>query len=308
MSKRRLVYILSPSYSGSTLLTMLMARHPGIATIGELKATSMGDIQEYRCSCGELITECSFWDRLKNEMSERGSEFDLENFGTHFDSNNSIASKILKAQVRSGFFETIRKVCIESIPSVRSEYSRILEKNRLMIEAICQLQSKDVFLDGSKDPNRLLYLKRADDWDIRIIKMYRDGRAQSNSNRQKEISGMNYEQSVREWKWTIDQMEKTCGYFPENTIFELTYEHLCNDPNGSMEKIWNFLNLDKLDCDWSELEIKSFEHHILGNSMRTKDKIFISLDQGWKKKVTQSELVDFEKIAGTLNRRLGYTE
>ena len=39
-----LVYILSPSYSGSTLLTFLLNTHPEIATIGELKAQALGNL------------------------------------------------------------------------------------------------------------------------------------------------------------------------------------------------------------------------------------------------------------------------
>ena len=50
-----LIYIMSPSFSGSTLLTFLMGAHPSVATVGELKATSLGDIDEYDCSCGSRI-------------------------------------------------------------------------------------------------------------------------------------------------------------------------------------------------------------------------------------------------------------
>ena len=48
MSERpRLLYILAPSYSGSTLLTYLLSQHDAIATVGELKATSRGDLDTY---------------------------------------------------------------------------------------------------------------------------------------------------------------------------------------------------------------------------------------------------------------------
>ena len=38
-----LVYILAASHSGSTLLAMLLSTHPEICTVGELKATNLGD-------------------------------------------------------------------------------------------------------------------------------------------------------------------------------------------------------------------------------------------------------------------------
>ena len=59
-----LVYILAPSYTGSTLLTFLLAQHKSIATIGELKATAREDLETYRCSCGSLMRKCHFWKTL----------------------------------------------------------------------------------------------------------------------------------------------------------------------------------------------------------------------------------------------------
>src|ERR1041384_2871141 len=57
----RLAYILSASHSGSTLLAMLLGAHPDACTVGELKLTSMGDVNQYRCSCGDRLMTCSFW-------------------------------------------------------------------------------------------------------------------------------------------------------------------------------------------------------------------------------------------------------
>ena len=66
------LYILGPSYSGSTLLTLLLAQHPQIATIGELKAATVGRIPDYRCSCGQLLRECALWRDVQARMQRRG--------------------------------------------------------------------------------------------------------------------------------------------------------------------------------------------------------------------------------------------
>jgi hypothetical protein len=306
MNKRRLTYILSPSYSGSTLLTMLMARHPRIATIGELKATSMGDLEHYTCSCGSPIIQCGFWTTLIERLRTQGVVLDLHDFGTHFTSKQRFADRVLRAQVRMPLFESVRRLVLSALPNTEKEFDRIMKKNRLMIEAICDLQGKDIFLDGSKDPHRLLYFINSGLWDIQVIKMYRDGRAQSNSNRQKEINGMNYAESALEWKRTINQMDAVCRYLPDENIFELKYENLCAEPNEIMAELWRFLDVAPETCDWREVNIKEFEHHILGNNMRTKEKIHIRLDSGWKERVTAAELEDFRRIAGSTNQSLGY--
>ncbi len=61
-TKIRLIYILAASHSGSTLLSLLLGSHPEITTIGELKATSLGDPDQYRCShCLLLVLATVAW-------------------------------------------------------------------------------------------------------------------------------------------------------------------------------------------------------------------------------------------------------
>ena len=68
-----LVYIASPSYSGSTLLTFLLNAHRDVATMGELKWGPI-DLETYCCSCGELLTACPFWqDVARRVEAEAGA-------------------------------------------------------------------------------------------------------------------------------------------------------------------------------------------------------------------------------------------
>src|SRR5467141_2186105 len=80
----RLTYILAASHSGSTLLTMLLGAHPEAFTVGELKATNLGDPKRYRCSCGQLIKNCAFWARVSSAMESKGFPFDITSAGTNF--------------------------------------------------------------------------------------------------------------------------------------------------------------------------------------------------------------------------------
>ncbi|MFT4713614.1 MAG: hypothetical protein ACI8W1_002103, partial [Candidatus Azotimanducaceae bacterium] len=65
-----------------------------------------------------------------------------------------------------------------------------------------------------------------------------------------------------------------------------------------------FLDIEQLDVDWTNVDLKKTEHHILGNNMRTKTNIKISLDLNWKKEISAEELSTFESLAGDLNRRV----
>jgi hypothetical protein len=306
-ARRKLVYILSPSFSGSTLLTMLLAQHPGIATIGELKATAMGPTDEYVCSCEQAIRCCPFWKTLKERCADAGVAFDVSDFGTHFGSSGRLRDRVLGAQVRGRLFEGIRKALLDS-PVLAATYRNIIQRNARLVELICELQGAGLFLDGSKDPQRLMYFQRSGHWDLRVLRLHRDGRAQSNSRRLKTRKPVNFQGAVAEWRGTILQMDRVCQSFGADQIHTLQYEQLCGDPQKVMGDIWRFLDVEPVEQDWSKVDLRKKEHHILGNSMRTKDKIQISMDTKWRERVNKEELELFEREAGELNRSLGYTK
>lgn len=305
--RRRLVYILSPSFSGSTLLTLMLAQHPRIATIGELKATAMGATDSYACSCGSPIGDCAFWNGLRERCRTEGIPFAVEDFGTHFAASNRWVDRILGAQIRGGGFELLRRVLL-ALPPGASTYRSVLERNTRLIDLICELQGSDLFVDGSKDPQRLLYFQRSGNWDVRVIRMFRDGRAQSHSRRQKPRNPVNFEGAAREWKKTIGQMERVCEAMGAGRVHTLHYEALCADPNHELAEIWRFLDVEPVDQDWGNLDLKGTPHHILGNKMRTQSRIRLSLSTEWQEQMSAEEKEVFESIAGSTNRALGYGE
>ncbi len=79
-AKLRVAYVLACSHSGSTLLAMLLGAHPDACTIGELKLSSLGDIDCYRCSCGELIVQCAFWSESTSPNAAKEVRFQPPQF------------------------------------------------------------------------------------------------------------------------------------------------------------------------------------------------------------------------------------
>ncbi len=298
---RELLYILSPSYSGSTLLTLLLAQHPDVTTIGELKGTAMGPLEDYTCSCGEKIQACDFW----QQMVAKVPEFRLEQFGTHFRSENAFHDRVLRAQVRGPLFESLRRLAL-LWPSLAKRYRKVQERNRQFIEVACEAQAGRWFLDGSKDPHRLAYLKDSNNYRIKVIEMYRDGRAQSHSQRKKNYHGGSFARACEEWKSTIAQMQRVLRRFNKNDILRVKYEDLCSDPNQVMANIQNFLGVPIVEQNWSSVNLRQVPHHIIGNNMRTKDDISIRLDNAWLDDLTQEDKKTFETIAGSTNHQLGY--
>ncbi len=299
---RDLVYILAPSYTGSTLLTFLLSRHKEIATIGELKATARANLDEYLCSCGVLQRDCEFWKSVTDRMQRAGHSFALDDFGTHFRADSSFCNRLLRAGVRPVYFEVIRDTLLQVIPNCRRRFHDVLERNRQFIDIVCDLQQGSVFLDGSKDAIRLRFLNSAGHWNPKAIYLVRDGRGACNSYMRHYSVPM--ETAAREWCRVHRECDRVVRELGTEKVITIHYEDLCRNTKETLEKIFNFL---ELDCDLSNLEFRSSEHHILGNEMRLKSTEEIKLDEKWKNYLTDEDLAVFEGIAGRTQRLYGYS-
>jgi len=297
-----LAYILSPSFSGSTLLSFLLAGHPKIATMGELKATAWGDIDEYYCSCGELIQNCDFWKNVIKELSGQGIHFDLADFGTHFrDKSNLLVDLVLRARVHGPAFETFRRAALTVVPGARKTFSRILDRNQVLIETISRLQGGSIFLDSSKDAVRLQHLMQAGFNRVRVIYLIRDGRGFVCSYMKHHNVSM--DKAALEWKKTYRECQHVLRRLEPEDRLTVQYESLCRDPKNTMEKIFKFLGIEPVDIGSSFLATKQ---HILGNAMRLEADQRIKLDEKWRTALSSEDLKMFEHVAGDLNRKLGY--
>lgn len=308
-----LLYLASSSFSGSTLLTLLLAAHRRIATIGELKATAMGDIDRYRCSCGARIRGCAYWADLGALLARRGVPFDLSRFGTHFRSEQagSLADRALRAQVRGPLLEAARSLALRVLPGASRELQGILERNRALIDAVCALRGASIFLDGSKEPNRLQYLSQSAHWPVKFVHLVRDGRGVLQSmikrvlrrpraarrSRPSLVAAL-----ARHWRRVNLACERVIARLPAERWVRVRYEDVCREPQGSIQPIFRLLGIDPIELPEDFREI---EHHILGNYMRLKDGR-IALDEQWRTALSPEDLATFERVAGRINRRYGY--
>lgn len=296
-----LVYIASPSYSGSTLLTFLLNAHPAVATVGELKWGAI-DLATYRCSCGELLRECGFWARVGAEMRHRGLPFDLKRPATDFRCRHQqFTDRIMRAGVRGPLFESIREAAVAVLPSSRQCRATVRQVNRGIMEIVLGLQKGEVFLDGSKDPVRLKYLLATGDYRIRVVQLVRDGRAVVRSAIKNQ--GVSAEEAARDWLTTHAQIERIGRQLGSGRFLQLKYENLCSEPARSLAIIWKFLGLPAFEIPQ---DYRFAEHHILGNRMRLKPAAPIAADESWRTALGADALACFERIGGQMNRAYDY--
>ncbi len=321
--KPSLVYLLAASHSGSTLSAMLIAAHPELRTVGELKAIHLGEKESYLCSCRSRLLECDFWQKIHAKMQAYGINFDVFDAGTDIRSGATKYTKfLLSPLVRSKPVEFIRDFLLFLSPTWRRQYKLIQEKNESLIRAIQETTGATHVVDSSKIGIRLKYLLKNKNIDIKVIWVVRDGRgvslAYSNPSEYADAkdpllrgggAGRTQEQAreivkgAHEWKRCNEEASSLTKLLGDGQWIQVKYEDLCNSTENTLKRVYQFIDVDPNKL---RLDFKSVDHHVLGNGMRLDSTEEIKLDDRWTEELSDDELSQFDEIAGDLNRSFGY--
>lgn len=299
-SKRSLVYIMSPSYSGSTLLTRILAQYKQISTIGELKATGIDDIHQYYCSCGSKFLECEFWVDIAARVAKKDIVLDLEDLRTRITSESSLVNAFLMPNLRGPLLEGLRRLAFSVHPNAKAILDDQLRRNAEIIEAVCDSQGGDVFVDESKDPLRALYFAQSGIWNFKVVQLVRDGRGTVNSDI--THNGRSVKEACTEWNLKIDEMNRFRAMV-DCDLMQVTYESLCLEPEQTIGQILQFAGI----ADTRVVqETAGTQQHIIGNDMRLKPMRQIKLDEKWRTGMTPEQLEEFYRCSEQRNKLLGY--
>ena len=321
----QLAYISAASHSGSTLLALLLNAHPDVCTAGELKVTSLGDLDRYRCSCGRLIRECGFWEKVRATMARRGFDFDLGRPGTHFASvHSAYAKRLLRPLHRGPAMEALRDAALSISVAWRRSLPRIQARNAALAETVCEIHRVRIVVDSSKVGVRLKYLLRNPQLDVKVIRLIRDGRAVATTYidparfadaRDPGLRGggaggdrhgeqLTMAQAAREWLRSNEEAEHVLARMDRARWTDVRYEELCRQPAETLGRLFEFLGVDPT---LAAKDFRQVEHHVLGNGMRLDTSAEIVLDERWRGALPPGDLETFDRIAGGMNRRYGYT-
>lgn len=321
---RKLAYILAASHSGSTLLTMLLGAHPETCTVGELKLNHLGNLDKYRCGCGEPISSCFLWNEVIKKMKCRGIDFSIENPGTDIlKTDNILLQKVLKPLHRGPFLEMLRDCVLGCIPEWHRHFQAIQKRNRALIDSLLELHHAKIVIDSSKIGRRLKFLLKDRDTDVRVVRLIRDGRGVAltyidpinfadardpakraggfGGNRDKDCHSMR--DAAYEWRRSNEEAEAVIATMPPDKFIEVRYEQLCSNTAETLKKVFKFLGVDP---EKMVLDFRSVTQHVVGNGMRLDSSSEITCDERWREHLTQEQLAEFDIVAGALNRKYGY--
>lgn len=160
---------------------MLLGAQPGSCTAGELKATSLGDSDSYRCSCHERIRTCPFWKEVTTAMASCGyPDFDITQAGTNmFQVEGNFIRRLLAPIYHGGILETVRDKALSLSSQWRTHAKDCNARNYALVDSLQEVTRARVVVDPSKNALRLKYLLQAGTIDLRVIRVIRDDRAVS---------------------------------------------------------------------------------------------------------------------------------
>jgi len=317
---------MAASHSGSTLTAMLLNSHSDVYTAGELKVTSLGNVDKYRCSCRTLLKECVFWEKVNHSMKTKGYDFKIAEAGTDFkEIGGYFVRKLLGPLYRGIWLEWVRDAALWLSPSWRRVYPKKLKINEDLIHSVSEVAGTDKIVDSSKIGLRYKFIKRIKSIEIKVIRIVRDGRAVAltyidpenfadaenaemrcggmGGNRDHEKKQMH--EAAREWLRSNEEAEAVIRTLNDDQWIQIRYEDLCTNPDEILNKIFRFIGVDPS----KRIEnFRNVEHHVIGNGMRLDKTNEVVLDERWKTSLSEKDLKLFSEIAGEKNRELGYLD
>lgn len=286
-TRSNFLYVTSSSYSGSTLLAFLLNTHPEIFTVSEMIGWNFAEDEDFRCSCGEPLDRCIFFAKIAKDLSTGNLPFKPNQFGTTF---RIVASERLNRYLtqnfpryRNSFLERMRDAIIWHLPVLGHRCKRIALANLTFVKTSLRYSGSKIFVDVSKEPHRMRHLSRIPEFDMSILYLVRDIRGVVVSNMRERANDIRT--AARIWLYDQHDIMRISQEFAQTHT--LHYEDLCMNVDHELAAIHSFLGISHVAYPG---HFKGGEHHILGNSMRTKEISKIVVDQKWMSALTSKQL------------------
>lgn len=299
------VYICSSGHSGSTLLEMFLAGHREMTAVGEIVNLNAQMVRGRVCSCGVLPKECPRWVAVRDGIRARfGADIFADPWS--FPVSHERPKDRIESTVRlwSRFWSYLAYA--GQTPALRQlapNADRLIRNTKAVTDLVRELSGARIIIDSSKDYLRMreLYASFAPG-EMKVIYLTRDGRGCLWSTLKRGLATPAV--FAREWAANQRRTQTMLRGVRQEDQCRIQYEALCTDPEATLRRLCAFIGVD---FDPAMLTLTPAEHHtIAGNRIRTRRGMDVRLDTTWRERLTPAQLATFERIAGRVNRELGY--
>lgn len=316
LDKPRILYICSAARCGSTITDMLLGGHPDVASLGEINQLGKSIKLGQDCTCGAKVRDCTEWSKVYRAIEkETGIYPPARPYAYRLWDIRAVVIKDpeyqdwlfhLRFALRRawlGMRECLPDRAWARFPLLPSQREALANKMRLY-DMIGAAWNKRVIVDSSKNPWEAVELATRYPEQVRVILLSRDGRGVYFSRR---TSGFNRQASLKGWmKYYGRSTPMLRRHVPAENLLQVSYEDMASDPARIGRAICEFAGIP---FDPAMLDLgKGDRHMVNGNDTRFAPARGIRLDERWRRELAEEELAYFERHAGMLNRRLGYTE
>jgi hypothetical protein len=308
--RRRLNFVVCPSFHGATLLALLLNNHSRLSALGD---TIPSREYDQLCACRLPVSRCDFWQtiahRLDTDRYAGSSAFipmlpwPLWDHGFKERvsplSGVPVVSRFAGTLAGPAIDNTLRLVWRVARGSV-DEYANLYAS---FYDAICDLHGTTLVVDGSKSwPKvRVLADRFGDSADVRVIHLLRDPRGFVGSLQRRNLHPGSVSSAAARWR---DLHQQFARLNDVASYTALRYEDLCTRPSEVMEQMFEFLSVPNEDV----IAAPRFpaKHHLMGNVMLFTFDGTLTLDETWKAQLTSHEQEQVLRHAGALAEKFGY--
>ena len=313
-SKINLVYIASIGRSGSTLLESMLGAHSHVQTMGELHIWPHEIEGHVRpCSCGEFVGDCAFWSEMRSRVDPLAQPSPrLHFFREKHNAGRTLRLSRLKAYGADAEVSDEEKLQIamygENNDTIFKAFLDVMEE---------QLGEKPAWIvDASKDPYRLLWLKRSGLFNIKVIHLVKNPNAfiySVTKHLLHEGSGFNlhkrmYYTARQSVAWIIQNnlfSSIASRHLSPSDYMLVKYESLASHPHDTFRDVCAML-----DVPYELSAVEDFRkgsiHTIAGNPMRYENRGIV-LDEKWKTRLPQSSKTLASLLTAVNKSRYGYS-
>lgn len=306
-------FICSAAHSGSTLLDLLLGSHPAAMSLGEITQLPKNLALNTACGCGKAVRDCELWSAVVAELGRYPAFQRIHtdpyvlNLGyfearSVVDKRHQTALRWLRRRlVYAGAFAHWRWN-VGPLAGFTSPLRDAVQNKWLLFQAVADRVSRPVLIDSSKHYLEATALYVSEPKRTKVILLVRDGRAVFYSGLKR---GWSRSEALNAWRRTyLRALPILSRQISPKDLAWVRYEDLAADPARELHKLCRFIGIG---YDDAMLQFRSRPCHVVnGNDMRLRRSAAISVDETWKRALSDADLGYFERRAGSLNRTLGY--
>lgn len=295
----KLVCLLANSYSGATLLTILLNGHSQIVSNGESMFLDERDETRWDCTCGKYIEDCDFYRATAAHMRlSDAAGWDKRLFVRVPDfSRNALLRGLLRS---ARYVSAPRDRLVGLIPAYRDIRDRFLEAQLQFFANARGFAGAPIYMDGTKSLRRAQLFAADGRSEMKVLHLIRDGRGFCASYLKN--SRPNLTESAKTWLGYIVRVDRFAKGFPSIPLLTVRYEDLCRSTDETTHRMCQFL-----EVPYENLSVGARKQaHILGNRMRRTFDGTILEDTSWKQKLDHDSQIQLTSLMKRQLERFGY--